>query len=206
MSVEHSGPIGTPPERLPVSKSIRRELTLKAVASAHDLSQSVTSQERDMLAIDPFLGALRPPRNWQKDIVFQNIYDKSVSKVIDDSDLAAFNNYELKQKLGLHVSAVDSDSEHAMSGDILKFLAAELSTYPGRLADANHRGQEGDIAGYRIWLMQRAVQLFAADRMPVDDIVEKKFAGNQEARLLLKGGIAEVLKTRAEHDKANRWK
>lgn len=205
MTVERSEPPNFSPEGRRVMKNTRRGLG--GAAANAEAASGAQAKERDLPAFDPFDRAIRLRREWLGNPLFQDIFDKSVIKIIDDSTLDAYSSHDLKARLELPAAGINPDSDRTSNGDLLRFLAAEMATYPGRLVDANRTGdKEGDIVGYRIWLMQRAVQLFTSERMSLNDIVEKKFMGNPEAELLLKGGIAEVLHARSVHDQANRWR
>ena len=215
MSTERDEPpIAHPEERQQISRPVRDGLTL-AARNAETVPRA-QSKERSEITFDPFESAIRPPKNWRGNELYRQVFDKMVVKSIDDLTYAGVEGkpevlsnmkLELKQRLELPAAPADLAGSQSSGIDVRRFLAADLAVHPGRLANANANGlKEGDIAGYRIWLMQRTVFWFATGAMPVEKIIKEKFRGDEEAEFLLKGGVAEVLRARTEHDRANRWR
>lgn len=218
MSIERSEPLSTPPERQPVRRQTLRELSIVA-DTADRVSTDQTKERDEVLVHDPFLAALHLPPNWSSDQPFLNAFNKSIIGTIEelrpdtvDSETIARSvamQNELKRRLGLLPESVDLQAAQTSGVDMLQYLATHRGSYPGRLVIGDKEGlKEGTRNGalkYRAWLMSQAVYLFANERMPVDDMVEKRFGGDEQARMLLKGGVAEILRARTEHDKKNRW-
>lgn len=220
MSIERSEPLPKPSERQPVPEQTRRDLSIVADTADRISSPDHTKERSDVIVRDPFLAAIHLPPNWSDDQIFLNAFNKSVidtieglqPEAIDTETVARYvaMQNELKRRLGLLPENADLQGAQMSGVDMLQYVASSRASYPGRLTFGDKRGlKEGGRNGamkYRVWLMGQAVYLFANERMPVDDMVEKRFDGNEQAAMLLKGGVAEILHARAEHDKVNRFK
>ncbi len=199
------------PEPAQVKAPKVKKVSPKKISATRAVRPEQQRVSHENLTFDAFATAIRPPRNWQNSPEFLNIFDKMVVQEIDESVPNREYRQQLKEMLQLPLSPTIAGQEVAgiARQDVLDYIDAQTATYPGGLVHANQNGlKTNDIAGYRIWLTLRSLQLFAKERMTVDQIVDEHFsrAQEKEVKLLLKGGLVEVLRTRRMHDKRNKYR
>ncbi len=163
-------------------------------------SQRDSWGEYELRIIDPFTYAYKPPHDWQRNERFLRDFDASVEAVFEEAThpilrpatrLKIDQANELLLLLGLSAMDVPVGAKIGGIDKAKDYLRAAKSKYPGRLI----YGEQGNK---RVAAMSQLINEFAIrEHATIDDIM-MLFGNNPQARLLLKGAVAEVLRASIE--------
>jgi hypothetical protein len=167
------------PEQRPVALSPSRILSM---------TRRMELEDSDF---DPYAIAEHPPLSWQNDLKFIVKFDDHVALLFDQAvektSLSPMNANAIRRHLRLPLGIVSKDAP-MFEQKPFEYLHATMAVYPGRLKDTTSP---------RTAVMRQLLQAFTTERLTFDQII-KRYGGNPDAGLLLKGAIAELLTTRIQ--------
>ena len=150
--------------------------------------QMIVTGEQRFKTIDVFSAAYRPPAKWNKHNAFRTDIDGSlnalIQQAVDGTQFSYGYAQSLQTQLGLPLK-FQVDTQTIGERDVLDYLAALKESHPGRLTYAK--------SDKRVEAMSHIFRQFTIEKKTAHALVD--LYSSPEALLLLKGAVAEVLRT-----------